>query len=65
MSGKIIEIANKRFVTATVLAELLDVHKRTVLTWASAHKLPVISVGHMRLFDLDEISVWLDKHKRQ
>ena len=64
MPNKFIEIANKKFVTATILAELLDVHKRTVLTWASDHDLPVISVGHMRLFDLDEVSEWLEQHKR-
>lgn len=64
MSDKFTEIANKKFVTAAVLAELLDVHKRTVLTWASDHDLPVISVGHMRLFDLNEVSDWLEQHKR-
>ena len=56
MLNKIIEIGNKCFVTAAALAEILHVHKRTVLTWASEHRLPVISVGHMRLFDLDEVS---------
>lgn len=64
MPSKFIEIANKKFMTAAVLAELLDVHKRTVLTWASDHDLPVISVGHMRLFYLDEVSDWLEQRKR-
>jgi excisionase family DNA binding protein len=59
----VIEIAEKRLVTAAMLAEILSIHKRTVLTWASERRLPVISVGHMRLFDLDEVSDWLDKHK--
>jgi hypothetical protein len=26
--------------------------------------LPVISVGHLRLFDLDEVSDWLEKQKQ-
>jgi excisionase family DNA binding protein len=60
----LIEIANKKFATALMLARILNVHKRTVLNWSSEHGLPVISIGHMRLFDLDEVSGWLDKHKK-
>lgn len=59
-----IDVAGRQFVTAAMLADILNVHKRTVLTWASERGLPVISVGHMRLFDLNEVSDWLEKHKR-
>jgi excisionase family DNA binding protein len=59
-----IEIGGRRFVRAAILAEILSVHKRTILSWATEHNLPVISVGHMRLFDLTDISDWLDKQKR-
>jgi excisionase family DNA binding protein len=39
-------------------------HKRTILMWATEHGMPVIAVGNMRLFDLADISDWLDNHKR-
>lgn len=64
MEGKIIEISGRRFVSAATLAELLDLHKRTILIWATEREMPVISVGNMRLFDLADISDWLDDHKR-
>ncbi len=60
---KTIEIAGRRFVTAGTLAETLHLHKRTILVWAAEHEMPVISVGNMRLFDLADISDWLDRHK--
>jgi excisionase family DNA binding protein len=64
MEGKIIEIAGRRLVSAATLAGLLDLHKRTILMWATEHGMPVIAVGNMRLFDLADISDWLDNHKR-
>ena len=64
MEGKIIEIAGRRFLSAATLAELLGLHKRTILMWATEHGMPVIAVGNMRLFDLADISEWLDNHKR-
>jgi phage terminase Nu1 subunit (DNA packaging protein) len=63
MKDKIIEISGRRFVTAATLAGLLDLHKRTILIWATEYGMPVISVGNMRLFDLADISDWFDKHK--
>jgi excisionase family DNA binding protein len=60
---KTIEIAGRRFVTAGALAETLHLHKRTILIWAAEHEMPVISIGNMRLFDLADISDWLDRHK--
>jgi excisionase family DNA binding protein len=63
MQGKIIEISGRQFVNAATLAALLDLHKRTILIWATEHGMPVISVGNMRLFDLADISDWFNKHK--
>ena len=60
-----IEIAGRRFVTAATLADALHIHKRTILTWAEDHGMPVIKVGNMRLFDLIDVSEWLDSHKQQ
>jgi excisionase family DNA binding protein len=62
--SNVFKIAGKRFVTAATLAKTVGVHKRTVLAWASKRGLPVISVGHLRLFDLDEVSDWLEKQKQ-
>jgi excisionase family DNA binding protein len=64
VEARIIEISGRRFVSAATLAELLDLHKRTILTWATEYGMPVIAVGNMRLFDLADISDWLDSHKR-
>jgi hypothetical protein len=63
MEGKIIEISGRRFVSAATLAGLLELHKRTILMRANEYSMPVISVGNMRLFDLADISDWLDNHK--
>lgn len=65
MLNDTITIANRQFVNVRVLAETLGVHKRTILNWASEDHVPLICIGHMRLFDLADISDWLDKHKRQ
>jgi excisionase family DNA binding protein len=62
---KQIKIAGRRLVNAATMAELFQIHKKTVLLWADEHELPVISVGNMRLFDLAEVSLWLDNHKKQ
>jgi excisionase family DNA binding protein len=61
----VIEIAGRRFVSAAILADALHIHKRTIVTWAEDHGLPVIKVGNMRLFDLADVSEWLHSHKRQ
>ena len=60
----IIEIAERRFVTAATLADTLCIHKRTVLTWAEDHGMPVIKVGNMRLFDLADVSEWLHSQRQ-
>jgi excisionase family DNA binding protein len=65
MTDKTIEITGRRFVTAATLADILHLHKRTVLTWAVDHRMPVIKDGNMRLFDLADVAEWLDSHKRQ
>jgi excisionase family DNA binding protein len=63
--SNIIEISGRGFVSATMLAELLNLHKRTILLWATRRGMPFISVGNMRLFDLADILGWLDQHKRR
>ena len=42
VEARIIEISGRRFVSAATLAELLDLHKRTILTWATEYGMPVI-----------------------
>ena len=64
MLDETIEIAGRRFVTAATLADTLHLHKRTILIWAAEHGMPVIKIGNMRLFDLADVSDWLDRHKR-
>ena len=45
MMDDTIEIAGQRFVAAAALADVLRIHKRTILTWAEDHGMPVIKVG--------------------
>lgn len=59
----IIEINGKRFVTVTALSQMLRLHKRTVQLWATAHAMPLIRVGNLMIFDLDDITEWLNEHK--
>jgi excisionase family DNA binding protein len=61
---KVIEISGREFVTAASLAMLLNLNKRTVLTWAHKHEMPFIAIGNMRLFDVADLGSWLDGHKR-
>ena len=63
--SKIIEICERRFVSAVTLAELLNLHKRTILLWATERGMPFISIGNMRLFDVGDILQWFDENKRR
>ena len=62
----IIEINGKRFVTVIALSQILRVHKRTIQLWAMDRNLPLIRVGNLMIFDLDDLTSWLvrQKHKR-
>ena len=62
----IIEINGKRFVTVSVLSQILRLHKRTIQLWATEHNLPLIRIGNLMIFDLDDLASWLvrQKHKR-
>ena len=59
----VIKINGKSFVTVNALSHLLRRHKRTVQLWAKEHQIPLIRVGNLMLFDLDDITEWLHKHK--
>jgi excisionase family DNA binding protein len=59
----IIEINGKRFVTVSALSQMLRLHKRTVQLWATEHTMPLIRVGNLMIFDLDDITEWLNEHK--
>jgi excisionase family DNA binding protein len=63
--SKIIEISGRRFVTTATIAELLNLHKRTILLWATERGMPFISIGNMRLFDLADVLGWFDANKRR
>jgi excisionase family DNA binding protein len=65
MHNDIIDINGKRFVTVSALSQILRLHKRTIQLWATAHNLPLIRVGNLMIFDLDDLTNWLvqQKHK--
>jgi excisionase family DNA binding protein len=61
----IIKINGKRFLTVGALAEILRLHKRTIQLWARERNLPLIRVGNMMIFDLDDLTNWLTQQKHQ
>jgi excisionase family DNA binding protein len=61
----IIEINGKRFVTVDTLSEIFRLNKRTIQHWAAEKDLPLIRVGNLMIFDLDDVTQWLMRHKRQ
>jgi excisionase family DNA binding protein len=44
-----------RLVRAEVIAEALDVHKRTVCLWAQSGIIPCIRIGGVVRFDLEDV----------
>jgi excisionase family DNA binding protein len=62
-NDNIIEIAGKRLIRLSTFAQDMGLHIRTVQLWAKQHDMPVIRVGNQMLLDLDDIPVWLDRHK--
>jgi DNA-binding transcriptional MerR regulator len=65
MSTDTIAIAGRKYITVTTLSGMLNLHPRTVLLWETEHGLPVVRVGNMRLYDVEEIGGWLDRHKEK
>jgi excisionase family DNA binding protein len=60
----VVEINGKRFVTVGALAKLLKLHKRTIQLWARKRNLPLIRVGNLMIFELDDLTNWL-LHQKQ
>ena len=60
----VVEINGKRFVTVAALAELLKLHKRTIQLWARERNVPLIRVGNLMIFELDDLTNWL-RHQKQ
>ena len=60
-----IEIAGRRFVTASGLSALFKVHKRTVQMWAADRGIPLIRIGNLMIFDIDDVKRWLLGHKQK
>jgi excisionase family DNA binding protein len=58
-----IEIAGRRFVTVSGLSALFNVHKRTIQVWAADRGIPLIRIGNLMIFDIDDVKRWLLQHK--
>jgi len=60
-----LEIAGRRFVTVSGLSALFKVHKRTIQVWAADRGIPLIRIGNLIIFDIDDVKSWLlqQKHK--
>lgn len=60
-----LEIAGRRFVTVSGLSALFNVHKRTIQLWAADRGIPLIRIGNLMIFDIDDVKGWLLQHKRK
>jgi excisionase family DNA binding protein len=60
-----IEIAGRRFVTVSGLSALFKVHKRTIQVWAADRGIPLIRIGNLMIFDIDDVKRWLLEHKQK
>ena len=61
----IIEIAGRRFITVGGLSRLFQLHKRTIQLWAAERDIPLIRIGNLMIFDVDDVKIWVLQHKRQ
>ena len=61
----IIEIAGRRFVTVGGLSGLFKLHKRTIQLWAAERNIPLIRIGNLMIFDIDDVKSWLLQHKHK
>ena len=61
----IIEIAGRRFVTVGGLSGLFRLHKRTIQLWATKRNIPLIRIGNLMIFDIDDVKSWLLQHKQK
>ena len=58
-----LDIAGRRFVTVSGLSALFNVHKRTIQVWAVDRGIPLIRIGNLMIFDIDDVKRWLLQHK--
>jgi excisionase family DNA binding protein len=61
----ILKIAGRQFVTVSGLSALFKVHKRTIQVWAADRGIPLIRVGNLMIFDVDDVKGWLLQHKQK
>jgi excisionase family DNA binding protein len=61
----IIDINGRRFVTVSALSQILRLHRRTIQLWTTEHNLPLIRIGNLMIFDLDDLTNWACSAKAQ
>lgn len=61
-----IEFGNNQYTRPEALAKLLGISLRTLSRWEKFRVGPPrIKIGHVRLYDLSQLSEWLKQHERQ
>ena len=48
--------------TVSGLSALFKVHKRTIQMWAADRGIPLIRIGNLMIFDIDDVKGWLLQH---
>ena len=61
----VLKIAGRQFVTVSGLSALFKVHKRTIQVWAADRGIPLIRIGNLMIFDIDDVKRWLLGHKQK
>ena len=61
-TGLTITIGENRLVTGLLLAKLLGVKGGLITRLADRDGLPFVRVGRQRLYEVQEVADWLDKH---
>ena len=51
--------------TVNGLSALFKVHKRTIQVWAADRGIPLIRIGNLMIFDIDDVKRWLLQHKHK
>ena len=55
---------NKNILTIKELSEIISIKPSTLYSWSMQKKIPFIKIGKKVLFDLAEVMVWIESHKK-
>jgi excisionase family DNA binding protein len=57
----VVEIAGHEYISAEALSKKFGVHRTTIQRWAKEQGLPIVRIGHTRIFELAKLAEWLER----